>query len=341
MLLAIETSCDETGVALFSEEGTLVEDFLYSQVALHSPYGGIVPEIASRKQLEVLHPLVKRALEERALKPYDLKGVAVTFGPGLLGSLLVGVTYAKTLSLALKIPLIAVDHLSAHLFSIFLEREVSFPYLGLLVSGGHTALFVVQDFDSLKLIGHTRDDAAGEAFDKIAKLLGLPYPGGPVISELAEKGDPEKYPLPRPMLEEENFDFSFSGLKTAVFQLLKREGNLRNEDLCASFQKALCEVLVEKTLRAARVLGIKRIVVAGGVSANTYLRGLFQERAQEEEIFFPIPSIAQIMQLWLVFLDGLNLRKKISLLLMLSPIQELFSKSPGPKEDRPLLGPAL
>ncbi|BAU23781.1 tRNA threonylcarbamoyladenosine modification protein TsaD [Caldimicrobium thiodismutans] len=328
MLLAIETSCDETGVALFSEEGTLVEDFLYSQVALHSPYGGIVPEIASRKQLEVLHPLVKRALEERALKPYDLKGVAVTFGPGLLGSLLVGVTYAKTLSLALKIPLIAVDHLSAHLFSIFLEREVSFPYLGLLVSGGHTALFVVQDFDSLKLIGHTRDDAAGEAFDKIAKLLGLPYPGGPVISELAEKGDPEKYPLPRPMLEEENFDFSFSGLKTAVFQLLKREGNLRNEDLCASFQKALCEVLVEKTLRAARVLGIKRIVVAGGVSANTYLRGLFQERAQEEEIFFPHPKYCTDNAAMVGFLGWIKFKKKDFASLDAEPYSRaLFKKS--------------
>lgn len=289
MLLAIETSCDETGVALFSADGALVKDYLYSQVALHSPYGGIVPEIASRKQLEVLHPLVKKALEENNLAPSDLRAVAVTLGPGLLGSLLVGVTYAKTLSLSLNIPLIAVDHLSAHLFSIFLERDVPFPYIGLLVSGGHTALFVIRDFDRLELIGHTRDDAAGEAFDKIAKLLGLPYPGGPVISSLAERGNPERYPLPRPMLEEENFDFSFSGLKTAVFQLLRKEENLSREDLCASFQKALCEVLVEKTLRAGRTLGINRIVVAGGVSANTYLRRLFQERSQGEEVFFPHP----------------------------------------------------
>lgn len=328
MLLAIETSCDETGVALFSEEGTLVQDYLYSQVALHSPYGGIVPEIASRKQLEVLHPLVKRALEEKALTPFDLQGIAVTFGPGLLGSLLVGVTYAKTLSLTLKIPLMAVDHLSAHLFSIFLEREVSFPYLGLLVSGGHTALFVVRDFDCLELIGHTRDDAAGEAFDKIAKLLGLPYPGGPVISELAEKGDPDRYLLPRPMLEEENFDFSFSGLKTAVFQLLKREGTLKKEDLCASFQKALCEVLVEKTMKAARVLGIKRIVVAGGVSANIYLRRLFQERAHGKEVFFPQPKYCTDNAAMVGFLGWIKWKKQDFASLEAEPYSRaLFKKS--------------
>lgn len=290
MLLAIETSCDETGVALFSQEGVLIKDYLYSQVAFHSPFGGIVPEIAGRKQLEVLHPLVKKALKENQVSVKDLKAIAVTFGPGLIGSLLVGVSYAKTLALFLDLPLIAIDHLEAHLFSVFLEREVPFPFIGLLVSGGHTALFLVKDFEDLELLGHTRDDAAGEAFDKLAKLLGLPYPGGPVIEKLAEKGNPEKYLLPRPMLEEDNFDFSFSGLKTAVYHLLQKEKKLCQEDLCASFQKALCEVLVEKTLRAARTFGISRIVVAGGVSANTYLRRLFLERANSsEEIFFPHP----------------------------------------------------
>ncbi|MGC9108945.1 MAG: tRNA (adenosine(37)-N6)-threonylcarbamoyltransferase complex transferase subunit TsaD [Caldimicrobium sp.] len=288
MLLAIETSCDETGVALFSEDGRLLADYLYSQVALHSPFGGIVPEIASRKQLEVLHPLVKKALSENGLSPKDIKVVSVTFGPGLIGSLLVGVCYAKTLSFSLDIPLIAIDHLEAHLFSIFLEQEVSFPFIGLLVSGGHTALFLVKDFEKLQLLGHTRDDAAGEAFDKLAKLLGLPYPGGPYVSSLAEKGDPERYPLPRPMLEEDNFDFSFSGLKTSVYQLLKRQKQVSKEDLCASFQKALCEVLVEKTLRAARTFKISKIVVSGGVSANQYLRRLFLEKAKGDfEVYFP------------------------------------------------------
>ncbi len=288
MLLAIETSCDETGVALFSEEGRLVRDYLYSQVALHSPFGGIVPEIASRKQLEVLHPLVKKALFENETNLSDLKAIAVTFGPGLIGSLLVGVCYAKTLALTLEIPLIAVDHLEAHIFSVFLKREVSFPFVALLVSGGHTALFLVEDFERLKLLGHTRDDAAGEAFDKVAKLLGLPYPGGPHVSALAERGNPERYSLPRPMLDEDNFDFSFSGLKTAVYQLIKREREVSKEDLCASFQRALCEVLVEKTLRAAKAYKIPRIVVSGGVSANPYLRKLFFERACNDfEVYFP------------------------------------------------------
>ncbi len=287
MLLAIETSCDETGVALFSEEGTLIKDYVYSQVALHSPFGGIVPELASRKQLEILYPLVKRALEENNIKLSDLKAIAVTFGPGLIGSLLVGVTFAKALSLSLRIPLIAIDHLAAHLFSIFLESEVPFPYLGLLISGGHTALFMVKDFDEYELLGHTRDDAAGEAFDKVAKLLGLPYPGGPIIDQLAQKGNASRYNLPRPMLEENNFDFSFSGLKTAIYLLLKREQEISKEDLCASFQLALCEVLVEKTLRASRLLKVPNIVVAGGVSANSFLRRLFMERAERENIFFP------------------------------------------------------
>ncbi|MCS7150189.1 MAG: tRNA (adenosine(37)-N6)-threonylcarbamoyltransferase complex transferase subunit TsaD [Caldimicrobium sp.] len=287
MLLAIETSCDETGVAIFSSEGKLLKDYLYSQVALHSPFGGIVPEIASRKQLEVLYPLVKMALGEVGIKPTDLKAIAATFGPGLLGSLLVGVTFTKTLALTLNVPLFAIDHLEAHIFSVLFERDIPFPFLGLLVSGGHTALFLVRGYDSLELLGHTRDDAAGEAFDKAAKLLGLPYPGGPVISKLAEKGDPHRYHLPRPMLDEGNYDFSFSGLKTALYQLVRGERDLAREDLCASFEHAICEVLVEKTLRASRDFGVPRIVVAGGVSANQHLRKLFMERAHGEEVFFP------------------------------------------------------
>ncbi|MFN3505741.1 MAG: tRNA (adenosine(37)-N6)-threonylcarbamoyltransferase complex transferase subunit TsaD [Caldimicrobium sp.] len=287
MLLAIETSCDETGVALFSEEGKLIKEALYSQVALHSPFGGIVPELASRKQLEVLYPLLKGLLEEGQVSLKELKGIAVTFGPGLIGSLLVGVTFAKTLALALKIPLIAVDHISAHLYSIFLEKEVPFPYIGLVVSGGHTALFLVKDFENYELLGHTRDDAAGEVFDKVAKLLGLPYPGGPAISALAKLGNSKKYDLPRPMLEEDTFDFSFSGLKTAVYMLLKKEKKLVKEDVCASFQRAICEVLVNKTLKAARTLNVSNIVVSGGVSANDFLRELFLTEKKNEEIFFP------------------------------------------------------
>jgi len=292
VLLAIETSCDETGVALFSEDGKPIKDYLYSQVALHSPFGGIVPEIASRKQLEVLYPLIEQALKETGIALRELKAIAVTFGPGLIGSLLVGVTFAKTLSFALNIPLIGVNHLDAHIFSVFVEREVPFPFIGLLVSGGHTALFKVEDFEALELIGHTRDDAAGEAFDKVAKLLGLPYPGGPAVSKLAEAGDPFAYDLPRPMLEADNLDFSFSGLKTAVYYLVKNNiDSIRLEDLCASFQRAICEVLVEKTLRACKLLGIPRVVVTGGVSANKYLRKLFYESAGDVEVFFPSPRL--------------------------------------------------
>ncbi len=292
MLLAIETSCDETGVALFSEEGRFIRHLLYSQVAHHSPFGGIVPEIASRKQLEILYPLVKSLLKEEGIAPGELKAVAVTFGPGLIGSLLVGVSFAKGLSLSLDIPLIAVDHLQAHLFSIFLEKDVEFPFIGLLVSGGHTALFLVESFEKIFLLGHTRDDAAGEAFDKVAKLLGLGYPGGPIISQMAKKGERGKIRLPRPLLEDPSFDFSFSGLKTAVLNFVRNNPDFKAEDLCAEFEEAVCEVLTLKTLRASRNLGIKRVVVAGGVASNTRLRELFFREGEKEgiEVFFPSPE---------------------------------------------------
>jgi len=292
MLLAIETSCDETGVALFSEEGKLIKHLLYSQVAIHSPFGGIVPEIASRKQLEILMPLIKRLLKEVEVSIKELRCVCATFGPGLIGSLLVGVSLAKALSFALKIPLIAVDHLQAHLFSIFLEKEIEFPYIGLLVSGGHTALFLVNSWENYELLGHTRDDAAGEAFDKVAKLLNLSYPGGPVISKLAEKGNRKAIIFPRPLLEENNFDFSFSGLKTAVFNYIRTNLNFKTEDVCASFEEAVCEVLIEKTFKAAEKFKIPRIIVAGGVASNKRLRELFYEKTKTKgfEIYFPSPE---------------------------------------------------
>jgi len=292
MLLAIETSCDETGVALFSEEGKLIKHLLYSQVAIHSPFGGIVPEIASRKQLEILMPLIKKLLKEVEVSIKELRCVCATFGPGLIGSLLVGVSLAKALSFALKIPLVAVDHLQAHLFSIFLEKEIEFPYIGLLVSGGHTALFLVNSWENYELLGHTRDDAAGEAFDKVAKLLNLSYPGGPVISKLAEKGNRKAIIFPRPLLEENNFDFSFSGLKTAVLNYIKTNPNFKTEDVCASFEEAVCEVLIEKTFKAAEKFKIPRIIVAGGVASNKRLRELFYEKTKVKgfEIYFPSPE---------------------------------------------------
>jgi len=292
MLLAIETSCDETGVALFTRDGKLVKHLVYSQVALHSPFGGIVPEIASRKQLEVLPPLTEKLLKDCGINLKSIKAIAVTFGPGLIGSLLVGVSFAKALCFRLSIPLIKVDHLQAHISAIFLEKHIEFPFVALLVSGGHTAIFLVRDWEEFYLLGHTRDDAAGEAFDKIAKLLGLGYPGGPIISKLAEKGKPGAVKLPRPLIEDPSFDFSFSGLKTAVINLLKKNPNVRPEDLCLEFEKAVAEVLVKKTLSAAEELKIKRIVVAGGVASNRKLRALFKSSAEKKgiECFFPSPE---------------------------------------------------
>lgn len=288
MLLTIETSCDETGVALFSEEGELIDHLLYSQVAFHSPFGGIVPEIASRKQLEVLYPLVKQLLEKTNTTVREIKALAATFGPGLIGSLLVGVSFAKALSFSLKVPLIAVDHLHAHFMAIFLEKKLEFPFVALVVSGGHTVLFKVDSFFDFYLLGHTRDDAAGEAFDKVAKLLNLGYPGGPIISKLAQKGDPEAIDLPSPLLDEPTLDFSFSGLKTAVVNFVKNN-RFKVEDLCASFENALCRVLVEKTLIACKKYGISRAVVSGGVAANQRLRKTFLETFTREgmEVYFP------------------------------------------------------
>ncbi len=292
MLLAIETSCDETGVALFSEQGKLLHHLLYSQVAIHSPFGGIVPEIASRKQLEVLMPLIKKLLNETGVSFEKLKGICVTFGPGLIGSLLVGVSLAKALSFVLKIPLIAVDHLQAHLFSIFLEKEISFPYIGLVVSGGHTALFVVNSWEEYLLLGHTRDDAAGEAFDKVAKLLNLSYPGGPIISKIAEKGDKRAINFPRPLLEDNSFDFSFSGLKTSVLNYLKTHSEFKIEDICASFEEAVCEVLVEKSIKAGLKLNIPRLVITGGVASNKRLRELFYEKTEKTNLKVYFPSLS-------------------------------------------------
>ncbi len=312
MLLAIETSCDETGVALFSKEGKLIKHLLYSQVALHSPFGGIVPEIASRKQLEVLSPLTKRLLEESRVRIKELKAVAVTFGPGLIGSLLVGVSFAKALSFALKIPLIAVDHLQAHVSAIFLEKNLDFPFIGLLVSGGHTAIFLVNSFEDFVLLGHTRDDAVGEAFDKIAKLLGLGYPGGPIISKLAEKGDRKAINFPRPLLEEDTLDFSFSGLKTAVLNFLKKVSFYKIEDVCACFEEAVCEVLVEKTVKASLKYQINRIVVAGGVAANKRLREVFSEKATTQglNVFFPSPKFCTDNAAMIGVLGYYKFRKK-------------------------------
>ena len=293
MILAIETSCDDTGVAIFQGDRGILASALASQVDLHALFGGVVPELAARKHLEALLPLTQHVLRESGLSLKEIDCIGVTVKPGLVPSLLVGLSFAKALSFCLNTPLVGVDHLEAHAFSIFLREKVDFPFISLVVSGGHTSLFMVKDEGEMYLLGQTRDDAAGEAFDKVAKFLKLGYPGGPVIDQLAKEGDPQSIPFPRP-LAGEGWDFSFSGLKTAVVQYVRGYGNeiwdrRHLAHVVASFQRAIVDVLVEKTLDAARHLRVPRIVVAGGVAANSALRSIMKERGEKEgmKVYFP------------------------------------------------------
>ncbi len=296
-ILALETSCDETAFAVLEDGEKVLANLVASQEELHRRYGGIVPELASRKHMELILPLAQETLRQAGLDLSAIEAVAVTNGPGLIGSLVIGVSFAKAIAYARGLPLLAVDHLNAHFLAAFLEEEKpGFPFVALVVSGGHTALFYVKDYLEYFLLGQTRDDAAGEAFDKVAKLLGLGYPGGRIISRLAEEGDPQSIPLPRPLLQKENFDFSFSGLKTAVVNFvsdLRKKGlPIPIHDLCASFEKAVVDVLVAKTIKALEYTGVKDLVVAGGVAANRRLRTSFAQAAQEAgfRLFLPRPS---------------------------------------------------
>ena len=258
-----------------------------------------MPELAARKHLEALFPLTQQVLRESGVSLKEIDCIGVTVKPGLVPSLLVGLSFAKALAFGLNKPLVGVDHLEAHAFSIFLQEEVDFPFISLVVSGGHTSLFMVKGEGEMYLLGQTRDDAAGEAFDKVAKLLNLGYPGGPVIDKLAKEGDPQFIPFPRP-LAGAGWDFSFSGLKTAVVQYVREhEGEMRDRQhlahVVASFQRAVVDVLVEKTLDAARYLRVPRIVVAGGVAANSALRGIMRERGEREGIKVYFPPMALCM----------------------------------------------
>lgn len=279
IVLGIETSCDETAVAVYSARQGLLAHQIYSQVALHARYGGVVPELASRDHIRKLLPLIDAVLTDAGIKSSDLTAVAYTAGPGLIGALLVGATMAVGLSQAWGIPAVPVHHLEAHLMATRLESDPpEFPFIALLVSGGHTMLIDVRAFGIYEILGQTLDDAAGEAFDKTAKLLGLPYPGGPELAALAEQGDAAAYDLPRPMLGRPGFDFSFSGLKTAVMLKVRKAeaaGPLSDTvraNLASSFQEAVVDTLVGKSLRAVRDTARQRLVVAGGVGANRLLR---------------------------------------------------------------------
>lgn len=296
IILGIETSCDETGIAIYDTKKGLIADQLYSQIELHAQYGGVFPEIASRDHIKKTIPLIKQACEQANINLDQLDGIAYTAGPGLIGALLVGASVGCSLAWALDLPSLEVHHMEGHLLAPLLdENQPEFPFVCLLVSGGHSMLVDVQSIGEYKILGDTLDDAAGEAFDKTAKLMGLGYPGGKIISELAEEGDDQRFNFPRPMLKKPGLEMSFSGLKTAVRMTWMKEEKIEQDrdqlikDIAASFQKAIVETLVKKCQRAIKQTGHKNLVVAGGVSANQLLRRQLKTLEQKEGVkcFFP------------------------------------------------------
>lgn len=291
-VLGIETSCDETGIAIYDGEKGLLSHVLYSQIAIHADYGGVVPELASRDHIRKTLPLIQQALQDAGVSADSIDGVAYTAGPGLSGALLVGAAIGRSLAMAWGKPALAVHHMEGHLLAPMLEANPpQFPFIALLVSGGHTQLVRVDGIGQYQLLGESVDDAAGEAFDKTAKLMGLEYPGGPLLAKLATTGDAKKYKFPRPMTDRPGLDFSFSGLKTAAANVIAAEGNSPQvqADIAASFQQAVVDTLVFKCQRALQQTGLKRLVVAGGVSANTSLREQLQQllTKMQGEVFYP------------------------------------------------------
>jgi N6-L-threonylcarbamoyladenine synthase len=294
IVLAIETSCDETAAAVVRDGRDILSSVVSSQIAVHAAYGGVVPEIASRKHLEAISPVITQALCDAGLGMEAVEGVVVTRGPGLSGALLVGFSAAKAIAAARKIPFVGVHHIEGHLFAPFLEQPVAFPFLALVVSGGHTHLYHVEGFGHYTTLGRTIDDAAGEAYDKCAKTMGMPYPGGALIDRMAQKGNPEAVRLPRPLLHDGTLNFSFSGLKTAVLQhVAKYPVTLPSQtadDLSASFQEAVCHVLAAKTEAAIRQTGAARLVVAGGVACNSGLRSRMSSLCKRLGVDLSIPG---------------------------------------------------
>ncbi|MGH8457709.1 MAG: tRNA (adenosine(37)-N6)-threonylcarbamoyltransferase complex transferase subunit TsaD [Nevskiales bacterium] len=314
-VLGIETSCDETGVALYAPGRGLLAQALYSQVELHAEYGGVVPELASRDHIRKLSPLIAQVLAEASIKPGEVQGVAYTAGPGLIGALLVGGAVACGLAEGGRVPVVPVHHMEGHLLAPLLEDDPpAYPFIALLVSGGHTLLVEVKGLGLYRILGETLDDAVGEAFDKTAKLLGLGYPGGPQLAALAEQGDPARFRFPRPMLDRPGLDFSFSGLKTAALHLLRNleADEQARADIARAFEDAVVETLTEKCRRALAQTGDMRLVVAGGVGANQKLRGRLREMATEQgtRVYYPRPEYctdngAMIAQLgWLRLAEG-------------------------------------
>ena len=295
-ILAIETSCDETAAAVVQNGREVLSNVIYTQIAMHTVYGGVVPELASRKHIEKINPVIEKALSDAGKTLADIDAVAVTYGPGLVRALLVGVAEAKAIAWAAKKPLVGVNHIEGHVAANYIEHpELKPPYLGLIVSGGHTHLVVVEDWAKFRILGRTADDAAGEAFDKVARAIGLGYPGGPKIDKAAKEGDPDAIRFPKAHVHGETYGFSFSGLKSAVLNFLHHAEQVGEEvnrnDLAASFQKAVCDALVENTMLAAKDLGLRKIALAGGVAANSCLRRTLSEACKKRgyELFAPSP----------------------------------------------------
>ncbi len=310
-ILGVESSCDETGLAVFDTERGLLAHAVHSQVAMHAEYGGVVPELASRDHIRRVIPLTRLVMKDAGLGLADLDGIAYTQGPGLAGALLVGAGFANALAAALGIPAVSVHHLEGHLLSPLLaDPRPAFPFVALLVSGGHTQLMRVDGVGRYELLGETVDDAAGEAFDKTAQLLDLGYPGGPALSRLADTGDALRFKLPRPMMNSGDLEFSFSGLKTAVLTLAKREGLEHKADIAAGFQAAVVDVLAGKCLAALNQAGLKRLVVAGGVGANRALRARLDAEAAQRHftVFYPPLELCTDNGAMIAFAGGMRLR---------------------------------
>lgn len=294
-ILAIESSCDETAAAVVKNGREVLSNIIYSQIALHTEYGGVVPEIASRKHIEKINQVIEQALSEAKKELKDMDAIAVTYGPGLVGALLVGVSAAKAISFASGIPLIGIHHIEGHISANYIEnKELEPPFVCLVVSGGHSHLVVVKDYGVYEILGRTRDDAAGEAFDKVARAIGLGYPGGPKIDRLSKEGNPDAVHFPRAKVAEAEYDFSFSGLKSAVLNYLNscqmKGEEVNTADVAASFQKAVIDVLVEHSMDAVKRFGYSKFAIAGGVASNSSLREAFKEACKKEKIAFYHPS---------------------------------------------------
>lgn len=294
-ILAIESSCDETAAAVVEDGRKVISSVVASQVEEHKLYGGVVPEIASRRHAEAIVPVVKNSLEQAEITLKEIDAIAVTYAPGLIGALLVGVNFAKGLSLSTGLPLVPTHHLRSHIASNYISNpDLKPPFLCLVVSGGHSHIVMVEDYTKMRIIGKTRDDAAGEAFDKAARTMGMPYPGGIALDKVAEDGDPFAFKLPRPTVSGSQYDFSFSGLKTAVINLIHNSAQkgieLNKADVCASFRYAVVDCLKTNFLKAAEDLKVDKLVIAGGVSANRLLRSSLQEECDKHGLAFYMPE---------------------------------------------------